>query len=109
MRRTLRVLLVVYLLVLFVLAILPLTGYYAAAGALPVAGYYLYRKMHQRESASESVVTRGIFLLAALVFLIGFALNLFCTLYTTWRMAEFKKHVESDKKRIYQGLQEEKK
>lgn len=109
MRRTLRILLVIYLVVLLLLAMLPLTGYYAAAGALPVAVYYLYRRLRANDATTKSIVTRGIFLLATFVFLIGFALNFFCTVYTAWRMGEFKKHIESDKNRIYQKLKDEKK
>ncbi len=107
MKSALRSLLIVYLSLLLVLALLPLTGYYAAALALPVMGVYLYRLFFKKRATEGSVVSRGIFLFAALVFLCGFALNLFCTLYTAYRMAEFRHGIEQEKKKIYSELKGE--
>ena len=107
MKSPLRVLLIVYLAVLLVLALLPLTGYYAAALALPVMAVYLYRRFIVEQATDGSVVTRGIFLFAALVFLCGFALNLFCTLYTTYRMADFRQGIEQGEQKIYSELKGE--
>lgn len=107
MKSALRTLLIVYLLVLLVLAFMPLTGYYAAAGALPVIGIYIYRRAIARQGDLEGTVTRGLFLLALLVFLCGFVLNLFCTVYTTYRMYEFRQGIENDKKKIYHELKGE--
>lgn len=107
MRSASRVLLVVYLVVLLVLALMPLTGYYAAALALPVIAVYIYRRYVVEQPAEGSVVSRGVFLLASLVFLCGFALNLFCTLYTTYRMAEFRQGIDQEKKKIYSELKGE--
>ncbi|MFZ5627699.1 MAG: hypothetical protein ACOY5B_01120 [Spirochaetota bacterium] len=107
MKSALRTSLLVYLGVLLVLAFLPLTGYYAAALALPVMAVYLYRRYIVEQPAEGSLVSRGIFLFAALVFLCGFALNLFCTLYTTYRMAEFRHGIEQGKKKIYSELKGE--
>lgn len=107
MKSTLRTLLVVYLCVLLVLSLLPLTGYYAAALALPVIGTYLYRRYIVEQPAEGSVISRGMFLFAALVFLCGFALNLFCTLYTTYRMAEFRHGIDERKQKIYSELKGE--
>ncbi|HRP70141.1 MAG TPA: hypothetical protein PLY93_11465 [Turneriella sp.] len=107
MKRTLKIILVLYLIILFVLSLLPLTGYYAALGVLPVLSYYLYRKIILKEKNSESIVTRGVFLLACVVFLLGFVLNMFCTLYTTYRMAEFRSTIEEQKKEIYTDIHKE--
>lgn len=107
MKSALRTSLLVYLGVLLVLAFLPLTGYYAAALALPVMAVYLYRRYIVEQPAEGSLVSRGIFLFAALVFLCGFALNLFCTLYTTYRMADFRQGIEQGKKKIYSELKGE--
>jgi hypothetical protein len=46
-------------------------------------------------------VTRNIFIFAGVVFLLGFVLNLFCTLYTTYRMAEFRSDINAQKKKIH--------
>ncbi|GAB4435471.1 MAG: hypothetical protein OHK0011_18650 [Turneriella sp.] len=107
MKSALRASLLVYLGVLLILAFLPLTGYYAAALALPVMAVYLYRRYIVEQETENSVVSRGIFLFAVLVFLCGFALNLFCTLYTTYRMAEFRQGVEQQKRKIYSELKGE--
>jgi len=109
MKSGLRVLLVIYLVVLLVLAFMPLTGYYAAALALPVIAAYVYRRYVVEQPAEGSLVSRGVFLLASLVFLCGFALNLFCTLYTTYRMAEFRQNIQQRKTKIYTELQGEQK
>ena len=101
MKILLRILVILYLVVLLVLAFLPLTGYYAALGSIPVLGIYLYRRIIIENSSEEGVITRGVFLLACVVFLFGFVLNLFCTLYTTYRMSEFRSGIEEQKKRIY--------
>ena len=101
MKIFLKTLLVIYLIVLLVLSFLPLTGYYAALGSLPVLGLYLYRRVILENAGENHIVTRGVFLLAAAVFLFGFVLNLFCTLYTTYRMAEFRAGIEDQKKKIY--------
>ncbi len=101
MRKTLKILLAAYLLVLLLLALLPLTGYYAALGALPVLGSYLYRRLILENKEPSAVVGPGMFVLASVVFLIGFAGNMACTLYTTWRMREFRENIETEKKRIY--------
>lgn len=90
---------------LFVLALLPLTGYYAALGALPVIGAFLYRRLILEQREPAAIVGRGIFVLASSVFLIGFAGNMACTLYTTWRMREFRENIETEKKRIYGQIQ----
>jgi hypothetical protein len=100
MKILLKVLLIVYLSVLLVLAFLPLTGYYAALGAVPVIGVYLYRKIIL-EREESGLVTRNIFIFAGVVFLLGFVLNLFCTLYTTYRMAEFRSDINAQKKKIH--------
>ena len=105
MQKTLKILLVVYLCVLFVLALLPLTGYYAALGALPVIGAFLYRRLILEQREPAAIVGRGIFVLASSVFLIGFAGNMACTLYTTWRMREFRENIETEKRRIYGQIQ----
>lgn len=102
MQRLLKILLIVYLVLLLVLSFLPLTGYYAALGSIPVLGLYLYRSIILQSEPEKPIVTRGIFLLACVVFLFGFVLNLFCTLYTTYRMAEFKQGIEEQKKKIYE-------
>jgi predicted membrane protein len=107
MKSALRTALIIYLTVLLLLAFLPLTGYYAAALALPVMAVYLYRRYIVEQATENSVVSRGIFLFAAIVFLCGFALNMFCTLYTTYRMAEFRQKVEQSKKKIYSELKGE--
>lgn len=104
MKTTLKILLIVYLSVMLILSFTPLTGYYAALGSLPVLGIYLYRKLILESEVPETIVTRNIFLFACLVFLFGFVMNLFCTLYTTWRMAEFRSGIEEQKKRIYSDL-----
>ncbi|MCS6971558.1 MAG: hypothetical protein N2Z22_06715 [Turneriella sp.] len=98
----LRGLVVFYLLILLVLSLLPLTGYYAAVGALPVIAGYLYPHLTGK---TQGWIRRGTFLLALLVVLLGFALNFFCTIYTAWRMAEFRKNLDSDKKRISQEVE----
>lgn len=105
MHKTLKIVLVVYLCVLFVLALLPLTGYYAALGTLPVMGAFLYRRLILEQREPTAIVSRGIFVLASAVFLIGFAGNMACTLYTTWRMREFRENIETEKKRIYGQIQ----
>ncbi|GEM_PF-6497519 len=105
MQRILKILLAVYLLVLFVLALLPLTGYYAALGALPVLAAYLYRRLILENKEPSAIVGRSMFVLASAVFLIGFAGNMACTLYTTWRMREFRENIETEKKRIYGQIQ----
>lgn len=101
MKTALKVLLVLYLVVLLVLSFLPLTGYYAALGALPVLGLYLYRRIILESGEESPVLTRRVFLLACVVFVFGFVLNLFCTLYTTYRMTEFRVGIEEQKKKIY--------
>lgn len=101
MKTAQKTLLIIYLAVLLVLSFLPLTGYYAALGALPVLCLYLYRRFILESEAEAPVLTRGVFLLAFVVFVFGFVLNLFCTLYTTYRMAEFKSGIEEQKKKIY--------
>lgn len=105
MQKTLKILLVVYLCVLLVLALLPLTGYYAALFSLPVIGVYLYRRLILEQGEPSAIVGRGVFVLASTVFLIGFAGNLACTLYTTWCMREFRENLETEKKRIYGQIQ----
>jgi hypothetical protein len=100
-KKILKILLIVYLVVLLVLAFLPLTGYYAALGSLPVLGLYLYRRIIIEQSAEDSILTRPVFLLACLVFVFGFVLNLFCTFYTAYRMSGFRGEIEEQKKRIY--------
>lgn len=105
MKTTLKILLIVYLAVMLILSFTPLTGYYAALGSLPVLGVYLYRKLILEREISDTIVTRNIFLFACVVFLFGFVMNLFCTLYTTWRMAEFRSGIEEQKKRIYGELE----
>ena len=109
MKPTLRTALVIYLSILLILAFMPLTGYYAAALALPVIGVYLYRRLIVENASPGDIVSRGMFLFACVVFLCGFVLNLFCTLYTTYRMAEFRQGIESDKKKIYGELKGEQK
>jgi hypothetical protein len=104
LKKTLRVALFVYLIILLVLALLPLTGYYAAFAALPVVGYVLYRVFILEDKTPHEVVTRGAFLLASLVFMLGFALNMFCTLYTAYRTKQFRDSIEADRKAIYQEL-----
>lgn len=106
MNSALRALLVIYLAIIFVLALLPLTGYYAAALALPVMAIYLYRR-YRPPQAANGVVNRGIFLFSVIVFVCGFVLNLFCTLYTTYRMVDFRGVIERDKKKIYSELKGE--
>jgi len=101
MKMSLKILLVTYLVILLILSFLPLTGYYAALGSVPVLAIYLYRRLILQQTAENPPVTRNVFLLACAVFLFGFVMNLFCTLYTTYRMAEFKSGIEADKKRIY--------
>lgn len=101
MKTALKILLVVYLIVLLVLSLSPLTGYYAALGSLPVLALYLYRRVVLENTDEAPVLTRPVFLLAGAVFLSGFVLNLFCTLYTTCRMSEFRSGIEEQKKRIY--------
>jgi hypothetical protein len=96
---------VVYLCLLFVLALMPLTGYYAALGTLPVIGAYLYRRLILEQRGGAAVVGRGIFVFASSIFLIGFVANMACTLYTTWRMREFRENIETEKKRIYGQIQ----
>lgn len=100
-----RVLLFIYLIALLILAFLPLTGYWAALGTLPILGVYLYRRLIL-ETQDGVVVTRRIFLFAVFVFLCGFVLNLFCTMYTTCRMREFHQEIEKSKARIGKELQE---
>jgi len=100
-KKTGKVLLIFYLAILLILSFLPLTGYYAALGALPVLAIYLYRKIILEEESQGRIVTRGIFLFAGVVFLFGFVLNMFCTLYTTYRMAEFRSAIEEQKKNFY--------
>lgn len=107
MKATLRTLLVIYLCVLLLLSLLPLTGYYAAALALPVMAIYLYRRYIIEQPAAGSIISRGMFLFAALVFLCGFALNLFCTLYTAYRMADFRHGIDERKQKIYSELKGE--
>jgi hypothetical protein len=104
LKRTLRIALYIYLAILLVLALLPLTGYYAAFAALPVVGYVLYRVFILEDKTPHEIVTRGTFLLACLVFLLGFALNMFCTLYTAYRSKQFRDSIEHDRKAIYQDL-----
>lgn len=101
MKTAQKTLLIIYLVVLLVLSFLPLTGYYAALGSLPVLGFYLYRQFILEREGETPVLTRSIFLLACVVFVCGFVLNLFCTLYTTYRMSEFKSGIEEQKKKIY--------
>jgi len=103
-KKALKISLVVYLVILLVLAFLPLTGYYAALGCIPVLGFYLYRKIILEEKNESPVLTRGVFLFACVVFLFGFVLNLFCTLYTTYRMAEFRSTIDAQKKQIYGNM-----
>ncbi len=105
LKRTLRIALIVYLVILLMLALLPLTGYWAALLALPVIGFFLYRAIILEERSAHEVVTRGVFLLACAVFLLGFALNLFCTLYTTYRSKQFRDKIADDRKQIYGELQ----
>lgn len=105
MKKSIRIALVIYLVILLILALLPLTGYYAAVGALPVIGFFLYRAVILEERSAHEIVTRGVFLLACVVFLLGFALNLFCTLYTTYRTKQFRDNIENDRKAIYGELQ----
>ncbi len=105
MNNVYRVLLFVYLIILLILAFLPLTGYWAALGTLPILGVYLYRRLIL-ETQDGAVVTRRVFLFAFFVFLCGFVLNLFCTMYTTCRMREFRQEIEKSKVRIGIELQE---
>lgn len=105
MHKALKILLGIYLLVLFILALMPLTGYYAALGALPVIGAFLYRRVILEQQKDSAIVGRGMFLVASAVFLIGFVGNMACTLYTTWRMREFRENIEIEKKRIYGQIQ----
>jgi hypothetical protein len=100
-KTALKILLVLYLVILLVLAFLPLTGYYAGLGSLPVIALYLYRKIILERGAEGGVLTRPVFLLACVVFVFGFVLNLFCTLYTTYKMTEFRVGIEEQKKKIY--------
>ncbi len=104
MKKVLRIALYIYLVILLVLALLPLTGYYAAFAALPVVGYVLYRVFILEDKTPHEIVTRSAFLLATLVFLLGFALNMFCTLYTAYRTKQFRDGIEADRKAIYQEL-----
>lgn len=101
MKKTLKILLIVFLAVMLVLAFLPLTGYYAGLGALPVIGLYLYRMIVQKQENAGTILTRRVFLFACAVFLFGFVLNLFCSVYTTFRMVGFRWDIEEQKKRIY--------
>lgn len=105
MKTTLKILLIVYLSIMLILSFTPLTGYYAALGSLPVLGIYLYRKLILERDEPAAIVTRNVFLFACVVFLFGFVMNLFCTLYTTWRMAEFRSGIEEQKKKIYADLE----
>jgi len=100
----LKIPLVFYLVVLFFLALMPLTGYYAALAALPVMAVFLYRRYILETEPAGVLVTRSIFLFALCVFLIGFAGNFLCTLYTTYRMSEFRGQIDIQKKRIYGDL-----
>lgn len=45
------------------------------------------------------------FVLASAVFLIGFAGNMACTLYTTWRMREFRENLKKTKKKPLRSIQ----
>lgn len=105
MKTTLKILLIVYLSVLLILSFTPLTGYYAALGSIPVLAIYLYRKLILEREVPEAIVTRNVFLFACVVFLFGFVMNMFCTLYTAWRMAEFRSGIEEQKKKIYSELE----
>lgn len=105
MHKTFKIFLLLYLLVLLILALMPLTGYYAALGTLPVIGVYLYRRVILEERETGRVIGHGVFTFACAVFLVGFAGNMMCTLYTTWRMREFREGIEGEKKKIYGQIQ----